>query len=452
MIKFLGMESVTQDIIHWEDHIDPNVLLSLLPSHLTVLNKINASHSQALSKFITKVSSNHVAINSDILTRIIEHLLIQNTLPISAVSNQRSKEVLEDVLEIGLNQPEYPKLRHWLAILKSLCLWEKPHFSHESMDFILSLTHHFLIQDLSPSSNLQVLSASKARFWKKKHQEANEQPILSVFQFVYEKFKYFHWDVLPNTKRPIDLYELFCLIEDACIEKNMLQMSSDHIEFHRALNASALLFSIIHFFPAAIPDFIALECEELGRHERLCLIQEDDYKHLFEDENYLPLFGTHPHLSDYNHKGMLIALRSLCKHWIHESRQTALFQSDPIHTQIIKLLLEHIHSEEQHMGTLTYLENISKRLNFIFNRLIASGYMMRSPTLRGLGYQPLINIEIPNKFGENLLLFFKKFKALSEEQQTHFLQQILLHLHEENHMVMEAVPTDDPLENPINRL
>jgi hypothetical protein len=70
----------------------------------------------------------------------------------------------------------------------------------------------------------------------------------------------------------------------------MLQMSSDHIEFHRALNASALLFSIIHFFPASIPDFIALECEELGRHERLCLIQEDDYKHLFEDENYFGQF------------------------------------------------------------------------------------------------------------------------------------------------------------------
>lgn len=191
MIKFLGMESVTQDIIHWEDHIDPNVLLSLLPSHLTVLNKINASHSQALSKFITKVSSNHVAINSDILTRIIEHLLIQNTLPISAVSNQRSKEVLEDVLEIGLNQPEYPKLRHWLAILKSLCLWEKPHFSHESMDFILSLTHHFLIQDLSPSSNLQVLSASKARFWKKSIKKQMNSPFYQCFSLFMKSLNIF---------------------------------------------------------------------------------------------------------------------------------------------------------------------------------------------------------------------------------------------------------------------
>ena len=43
-----------------------------------------------------------------------------------------------------------------------------------------------------------------------------------ILKYIYEKFKYFHLEFLPHAKRPMDLFELFCCLEDAALEQKLI--------------------------------------------------------------------------------------------------------------------------------------------------------------------------------------------------------------------------------------
>ncbi|HBB53262.1 MAG TPA: hypothetical protein DCZ80_05125 [Legionellales bacterium] len=237
-------------------------------------------------------------------------------------------------------------------------------------------------------------------------------PEITAFKFLFEKFKYFHSEQVIQSKRPMDLFELYCLFEDAAYAQNLVQSSSDHLDFLRALNASALIYTTIKLFPAAIPDFMAFQMDNHLHYEFLDL-------NFLKQAEFDIFYGKHALIEKLNLTCFYYCLNVWIQSGLSADKKTQDLRPD---TQLIQKILQS--QEILELNSIAF-QNMSKRLIFVFNRLTTLGYLLRSPILKGLGYNPLIHTELPKKFSEQFPKIIQTLQELPHNIQLQVIQEAL---------------------------
>lgn len=405
----------------------------LSPHHQQTFNKILAKDSIHFDKFSKKVQANDIQLNANMLEKMLDHLHMQYRIPLQSISKEKLKEQLGQEIHIISHLEQ----EIWFDLLSKLDIWSNFMFHHDEIFYFLALSNSLLIQDKSPHFHVVNLQSKKTIFWKKK----TELPVQSTFSFIYEKFKYFHWDLIPYAKRPMDLNELFCLLEDAALSSNFLYIHPEHIDFNRALNASALIHSVLYTFPSAIPDYQAYQLDKIKRSQNYHLFKDTELDGLIQLSQEESLYGRHHVLNDYNKLGFLMSFKSVIQYIIEHNKKTSTLKKNPRSATLMKTVLDEILAPDFNQKVMLYTQNVSKRLVFIFNRMNTIGYLMRSPVLKSMGYHPLINSELPIKFAKNLDLFMKHFKNFSTQTQEHIIQECINYIHDDmQNLLLERNP------------
>jgi hypothetical protein len=387
-----------------EDYIDYEIIASLLPKHQQLLSKLVENPSSSIEKLFNKIASNQVCFNADMLTKIFEHLTFQPHLPLEMLQNPELNDAWDNYLQkYSLSTPSSAMVL-LRSLLDELKVWNHAGFSSEIIYKIIYICHELITNDECPVFNQLNLQPQKTKFWQKSPQHNQQFIMESIFKFIYEKIKFFHWELIPNTKRPIDLYELYCLIEDAALEQKIIIYSENLLNFLRPLNATALLHSTLFAYPMACPDYIANQIQQQN------FSFDPFFLKVFDNQHFIPIFGNHLYLKPYNQMALIEALQQLAK----------LKFTGMDYEQILYQLFDKTEAVIQ----ARYLENYTSRLIFTFNRLTSLGYLLRSPVLKGLGYHPLINTEVPSKLKQNFDLFVQLLKKESYEKQIEVLNII----------------------------
>ena len=411
----------------------------LAPHHQQTLHKILATNSIHFDKLSKKIQANDIQLNANMLEKMLDHLHMQYRIPLQSISKDRLKE------HLGLDIPiiSHPEQDIWFDLLHKLDIWSNFMFHPEEIFYFLELCNSLLIQDKSPHFHVVNVQSKKTIFWKKK----TERPVQSTFSFIYEKFKYFHWDLIPSAKRPMDLNELFCLLEDAALACNFLYIHPEYIDFNRALNASALIHSVLYTFPSAIPDYQANQLEKIKQSQDYHLFNDTALDGLIQLSQAESLYGRHQFLKDYNKLGFLMSFKSIIQYIIEHNKKTSTLKQNPHSPILIQTVLDEILAPDFNQKVLLYTQNVSKRLVFIFNRMNTIGYLMRSPVLKSMGYHPLINSELPIKFAKNLALFIQHFKNFSAQTQEHIIQECINYIYDDmqNLVVENSAELQHPL-------
>jgi len=374
-----------------EDTIPLAVLKTLAPKHQKFLEKLFSSPSPHLEKFISKISTNHVKINKQLLEKMLEQLFIENNVPFQSLTLDFSK----GFSTAHLDHQDPDKFNFWIKIIHELNIWKNVTSDFQAIYRILKVTDKMISAGINPRK--QNLSTQKLSL-------AEE----SAFNFIYDCFKFFHAENIVEAAKPLHLYDLYCLLEEAAISKNLIRTSAVNAEFLRALHSSALIFSAIKMFPAAFADYIAYILDNRAEQFSANLA-------LVTNEEYDPFFGRHQYVHKFNIVGFYIALST----WIK-----LLYPHEKDPQELKTWLADALRSQQLQKISVEKLQNISKRLIFIFNRLTISGYLLRSPVLKGLGYHPLIHTELPIKFLENMSLFTAYYANLSDVEQDELLENI----------------------------
>lgn len=390
-----------------DDFIDSKIITALPQHHQQVLNKLIASDSSHLDKFFNKLSANQVYLNHDQLMKILDKLYFQLTLPLYAIE----EHIPENNYEISPIK-EINKMEIWFDLQKKLNIWSN--YSNDSIYQMLKLVHSYIESDEIPVFKEIKKQNTPSFFWKRKT-KIDPLSYDIVFKFIYEKFKYFHWDLLPQTKRPMDLFELFCPIEDAALEKKIIHFNDNQVSFFRALNASALIYSAIFSFAPAIPELVAQKIQ-LNQPKSSVLL----YEKMLKDPKYQAIYGTHLYLNPFNEKSFYMGLNDIFKFFIKEYSNSTFTQDELIEPCLSFLLNPNSIPKIQQ-----FFANQTSRLIFIFNRLTSLGFLLRSPLLKGLGYHPLINTDVPNRIASNFEIFIPLLSNASSEEQYFIIRKIL---------------------------
>lgn len=379
-----------------EDYIPASTYQSLLPKYQQFLDKLFENPSAHLEKFLAKIQSNGVLMNREILEMMLDQLFIENQIPIQAYTLENAKSFNTP----NLKHASPIAFKFWIELLQELKIWK-------SLDADeTAIYHYFNIIDKMISSKVEPEFSETApnnSFWKSKL----ALPEITTFKFLYDQFKNFHSDNIVQAKRPMDLIELFCLLEDAAFSQNLIRISNEHLDFLRALNGSTLLLRAIQIFPAAMPDFIAFQLNEPD------CPQIENYAFM-ADESFLTFFGKHPHLEKFNRLGFFHALGIYLDYHIRLDKKHSINLN---FDEQVEVLRQHMLTPDTQVQHIEHFQYLSKRLIFIFNRLTANGYLMRSPILKGLGYHPLINTELPIQFSEYLPYFYQNFQHYPKDLQ-----------------------------------
>lgn len=384
-----------------EDFIPTSEFQSLLPKHQKFLNKLFSKPSPHLDKFVSKITSNGIIISHDILEKMIDQLYLESQIPLQAFS----LETLKNVSLPNLKQENSSIFPFWIELNQKLKIWDKTSISEHTMFNFFRIIDQMLVSGYQPEFGME---HSEQNFWKSEL----AFPEITAFKFLFEKFKFFHSDDVIQSKRPMDLFELYCLFEDAAYSQNLVNTSSDHLDFLRALNASALIYSTIKLFPASIPDYMAYLLEQHPHWE-------------FSNLNFLKLaefdifYGKHALIEKLN-----LSCFYYCLYLWIESAQ-ALDKKNSSSEFKLEVIQNLFKSHDILELNSTHFQNISKRLIFIFNRLTTLGYLLRSPMLKGLGYHSLIHTELPKKFSEQLPQILKTIQELPESSQLQLIQDCL---------------------------
>lgn len=386
------------------DYIDALVIHALPAHHHKFIQKLLSSESSHINKFFNKLSSNEVYLNHDMLFKILDALLLQMTLPLQALEHPDTNTYLEFFKHEHLDC-EHSQASHWLSFLEKLKIWQ--HSESAQIAPYLNLAYQYIDQDQFPVFNQERTPSHYERFFKKTN--INHLSTEVLFKYIFEKLKYFHNDTLPHSKRPMDLFELFCPLEDAALELRLVVLNEKQSSFLRSLNASALIFSAMQAFPYTLPDLVA---DDLERHHEFNL--KNFWGTFLNHQELQPLFGQHPHLNDLNLHALYIGIN----HYLNETLKT----KGSIHNPL-EYIYDFLHQPSANKQAQLYFQNLTNRLIFIFNRLTSLGYLLRSPLLKGHGYHPLINSEVPNRIAENFPIFLQHFLNKSESEKLIFLKQ-----------------------------
>lgn len=384
-----------------EDFIPAPEFQSLLPKHQKFLKKLFSNPSQHLEKFVSKISSNGILISHDILEKMIDQLYLESQLPLQAFS----LETLKNVSLPNLKPENSPFFEFWIELNQKLKIWDKTTIPEHTMLNFFRTIDQMLFSDYQPEFGEH--NPSKT-FWKSEL----AFPEITAFKFLFEKFKYFHSEQLIQSKRPMDLFELYCLFEDAAYAQNLVQSSSDHLDFLRALNASALIYTTIKLFPAAIPDFMAFQMDNHLHYEFLDL-------NFLKQAEFDIFYGKHALIEKLNLTCFYYCLNVWIQSGLSADKKTQDLRPD---TQLIQKILQS--QEILELNSIAF-QNMSKRLIFIFNRLTTLGYLLRSPILKGLGYNPLIHTELPKKFSEQFPKIIQTLQELPHDIQLQVIQEAL---------------------------
>jgi hypothetical protein len=408
-MKFISRNAYpSHSSIQIQDYIDSAIFLSLAPQYQNFLTRLFDSESKHLEKFFSKLSSNQIFINADMLNKMLDKLFSQMTIPLQIFQKELSKA--DDDIHSSLSEQTIFNQNTWFFLLENLKIWSS--FPYSQVTYFLKLADIHIKQDTYPVFEYLNQPIEPKKFWQKKTKnEAYYQEI--AFKFFYEKLKYFHTDLLDNTKRPMDLFELFCLIEDAALEKNLIQLNDEHIGFLRSLNASSLLYSVINAFPAALPDYIACYIEA-----QPSALPSPLWEQMKQHPQFEAFYGSHTFLKDLNSYGFYLTL----KDFIDEQIPYHLRDQQDNHAELIHQVLAHLHHSDE---KLQYFQQHSNRLIFMFNRLTSLGFLMRSPHLKGLGYHPLINTDTPNRFVNHLQIFMNLYSHKTIDEQYQIIHQLL---------------------------
>jgi hypothetical protein len=400
MIFFKRNYAVSSSL-HIEDFIPTPEFQSLLPKHQKFLKKLFDNPSQHLEKFVSKISTNGILISHDILEKMIDQLYLESQIPLQAFS----LETIKNVSLPNLKTENSPFFEFWIELNQKLKIWDKTSIPEHTMFNFFRIIDQMLVSDYQPEFGEHTPSKT---FWKSEL----AFPEITAFKFLFEKFKYFHSEQIIQSKRPMDLFELYCLFEDAAYAQNLVQSSSDHLDFLRALNASALIYTTLKLFPAAIPDFMANLLDNHPQYE-------------FQDLNFLKqaefdiFYGKHALIEKLNLTCFYYCLNIWILSGLSADKKTQNLKPD---IQLIKGTLQ---SQEIYELNSIAFQNMSKRLIFIFNRLTTLGYLLRSPILKGLGYNPLIHTELPKKFSEQFPQIIQTLQELPHHMQLQVIQETL---------------------------
>jgi|LauGreDrversion4_2_1035121.scaffolds.fasta_scaffold16029_6 hypothetical protein len=408
-MKFISRNAYPYHLsIQVQDYIDSAIFLSLAPQYQNFLTRLFDSESKHLGKFLSKLSSNQIFINADMLNKMLDKLFSQMTIPLQIF--QKETFEADDDNYSSLSEQTIFNQNTWFFLLENLKIWSS--FPLNQVAYFLKLADSHIKQDTYPVFQHLNQPNEPKKFWQKKIKKESYYHEIA-FKFFYDKLKYFHTDLLENAKRPMDLFELFCLIEDAAIEKNLIQLNEEHICFLRSLNASSLLYSVINDFPAALPDYIARYIEAQSS-----ALSTPLWEQIKQHPQFEPFYGTHPFLKDLNSYGFYLTL----KDFIDQQIPYHLREQQDVHVEVIHEVLNNLHHSDD---KIQYFQQHTNRLIFMFNRLTSLGFLMRSPYLKGLGYHPLINTDTPIRFANHLQIFMNLYSHTTTDQQYQIIHQLL---------------------------
>jgi len=418
-MTFIGKKALIQE------YLDTSIFDTLSPQYQHFITRLFQSESNNLDKFFTKLSGNQVNLNADMITRILDTLFNQMTTPFAALhdtnfgTHHHQDELMPHIFNTSV----------WEHLLKNLKIWSA--FPQSTIYENLSMAHYFVATDTYPPITLNPASDYQKKFWQKK-MVCKANYFDTAFKFIYEKLKHFHWELIPNTKRHMDLYELYCLIEDAALEKNLIQYHEDQLLFLRSLNASALIYSVICSFPASLPDMMAFSYDH-----RLNTMAYPYWDLIKKHQDFQPFYGHHPYLENINMHGFYVTL----KHIIEILLKNAHIRPETNFKHKIKVLQSALYDPKELENIHTYFQNQTHRLIFIYTRLTSLGFLMRSPLLKGLGFHPLINTETPVKMMNNLNIFIEILKQAPIEEQYRALEQMVIAINPAQEITDQIVST-----------
>jgi len=366
-MRFLGRgQSKHNPSLNLGDYLDLQIIEALAPAQQHLLLKLLNTNSSHIEKFFNKVVSNQVALNHDMFDKMTSKMRFQMALPAHSIKSKPNLFLHDDSIIVSP-----PDFAIWQDLQVQLKIWDN--YDSEIISQYLYLSLGFISQDICPN-----FKESPSSFWKPKSEKESMGVIL---KYIYEKFKYFHLEFLPHAKRPMDLFELFCCLEDAALEQKLIFYNEHQHEFFRSLNASALIYSVIQEFKPAIPDLMATES-----HQHRSFSHSTFWQEFFQSPKYQAIYGQHPYLHESNLSAWFSGLALIVQHFPLETADTMIKE--------VQLLLQ----------------NHSHRLIFMFNRLTSLGFLLRSPLFKGLGYQPLIHTEAPMKIAENFVWFVEHYQ------------------------------------------
>jgi len=408
-MKFLAQALNSKNSISIDDYIDNKIISSLSPHNQQIFNKLINSDSSYLDKFFNKLSGNQVCLNHDLLSKIFDKLYFQLTLPIFALDHQIPEKnySINPILETN-------KIEIWFDLQTKLNIWSN--HSSDNIYYLLKLAHSFIENEQIPEFKEIKKQTSPGFFWKRKT-KIDPLSYEIIFKFIYEKLRYFHWELLPQTKRPMDLFELFCPLEDAALEKKIIHFNDNQNAFFRSLNASALIYSAVFSFPPAIPELVAKQIQSNHLKTTNCI-----YEELLEHPQYQFIYGSHPYFKQFNESSFYMGLSEFLKHFIKEYSNPSV-----THDALVQTCLSFLLNPNSIPKIQQYFTNQASRLIFIFNRLTSLGFLLRSPLLKGLGYHPLINSEVPIKIANDIEIFIQLLSAAPIEDQFLAMNKILSH-------------------------
>jgi hypothetical protein len=382
-MKFFGQNQSTAKPNRSElnDYFDLQSIEALTPAHRHLIFKLLNSESGHIDKFLNKVALNQIQVNHDMFSKIATTLKHQMSLPIQVI--HQNLNISFDYLsnyDLAVGQ----EFETWQNLQQQLRIWG--HFDFETIMHYLKISYNLIKHDICP----QIDISPPPRFWKNK---TPQNAILVLFNFIYEKFKYFHAELLPHSKRPMDLFELLCPLEDAALEQKLIFYNDQQLEFLRSLNASALVLTVIQSFKLAIPDLMAAQIQESQN-----IAKTDAWQNFFKCSGYQPIYGNHPYLQEVGYQAWFEGLEYIIHH---------LNLPEP---QLHDLFSQANSQDPFFQNIQTMLQNHSHRLIFIFNRMTSLGFLLRSPLFKGMGYQPLIHTEAPLRLNENFLSFVNYYQ------------------------------------------
>ena len=289
---------------------------------------------------------------SNMLLKILDKLCMQMTLPVHVL------ELEENISATLPSNPmiENPRIHTWFELQDKLNIWSM----HPSAPIyhILNLSHYFIESQQLPQFN-EIEKQTQARFFWKRKTKIDNLSIDILFKFIFEKLKYFHSELLPQTKRPMDLFELFCPIEDAALEKRIIHLNDEHLSFFRSLNASALIYSAIFSFAPAMPELVAAQIQNSKHESKISF-----YESLINHPNYEPIYGNHPYLQNFNEHGFLMGLYELFTYILNEYSSSKLSEEEKI-KECIDYLMFHEKNVLIHSNILAIKEKFpSKKIAF----------------------------------------------------------------------------------------
>lgn len=392
-MKFLGRAlSKEKSSLDLGDYFDLQIIEALAPAQQHLMLKLLNANSSHIEKFFNKVVSNQIQLNHDMFDKMTSKLRFQMALPVHVMKSKPSSYLDDDAIIVSP-----PDFDAWQALQDQLKIWSN--YDAEIITQYLYLSLGFINQDLCPNFT----SSHQTSFWKSK----NDQDSMGIiFKYIYEKFKFFHLEFLPHAKRPMDLFELFCCLEDAALEQKLVFYNEHQHEFFRSLNASALIYSVIQEFKPAIPDLMA---EQISAYKKLAGLP---FWQLFlQSSKFQAIYGQHPYLADFNTSAWFSGLEIILKYLSLEYAVPQILHQD--------------NSEKLKKSVNLMLQNHSHRLIFMFNRLTSLGFLLRSPLFKGLGYQPLIHTEAPLKIAENFAWFIELYHQQTADTQAELISNFI---------------------------